>query len=275
MMVTDPFENQNSSGNPFENQKKSKKGKRLIVTLIVIIVVVGLGILLYNKIQQKIAKVKLHDAYTAVIEEGGTEEFLKNSGMISPTFVADSSLLGSGSEIILSPDNTTEKKDTPMFLEEGYDYRYDDVIEPGVYTLEYVSGENVGFASKNGLVVTGYDFGPEQEGSVMKNFSNVPITAEDEMFAYATDDFELKLTPQTEYVEFDQNNIVPGVYTAGENIEPGTYELSSKSADAVNIGTTLDGETKIVSSDDVTEVKLEKGDTVIIDSADTSFELNE
>lgn len=246
-----------NENNPFAAKKDNSHVNH--IKGIILLLLIGFAVLLVT--------VDLSD-YPLVGEAGEQQIALQGS----MPFVADEQLLGHGQKISLTADNTSDTTDKVKFISSGTSNKYEQVIEPGVYTIEYVSGDDLVFACRSGASATGYLFGPERDGEIVNKFVNLTITGDEQIFIEAAGGYELKLIPQAEYIAFDQDDIQPGVYTAGQAIDPGTYNFSSKGRGRLNITMYSDDQELVINTDDQPEVKLKKGDTVFFDNQDTIFQ---
>ncbi len=279
-MNENPFENGNNKSDPFA-QEQEKSPVRAVVIFGVIIVLLGLiGYVSYPYVIDKYNQYKFEKEIEAIIDgtySNSTDDLLDLDQSDEPIlsikgkahFVGDQELLGAGSDSKLSQKQVTGDILNPVFIESGNKYRFENVIEPGVYTVKYKSGEDVLFGDDSGLAVTAYSFGPYAKADTMNEFSNVTIPEDAELFVEATDDFNLEFIVQDEYIEFDQTNITPGVYTAGINIEPGNVKLGSKTGEPINIIYQDANKSEVISTADYKRIKLEEGDSIIIDNQDT------
>lgn len=259
VMENNPFE---AGSNKKQDQFKGKKENKFSKVFFIIIGIILVVALYKGPISNKIEEIKLN----RLIEEGLAEKDANNY------FQGNLELLGQGTATLLS-SATEFGYSSPRFIDDGTVYYYDE-IDPGVYTVEFVQGNNLVFGGDEYFAV-GYEFGQEEHDAVINELENVTIKDGDLLFVECESgtDFELKLTPQDEYLEFDSSNITPGVYTVGINIEPGTYGFSSKDGNAVNLVVSNSATNSVISSDEYDGFTLEEGDFIIIDDEDTLIEL--
>lgn len=282
-MNENPFESGNNKNNPFDQSQKKSPIRAVAIFGLIIVVLAIIGLIAYPYVVDKYNQYKLEKNIEAIIDgtySGSVTDLLDLelsdeadlSLKAGAHFVGNQDLLGIGSDSILSQKQVTADVTSPVFIESGNKYRFENVIEPGVYTIKYKSGEDVVFGDNSGLTVIGYSLGSQAEADTMTEFSNITIPADTELFVEAADEFDLEFTSQDEYVEFDQTDITPGVYTAGVNIDAGNFNLGSKTGEPVNITYQTAGKSDVISTADYQQIELEAGDSIIIDNQDTTVE---
>ncbi len=264
-MNENPFETGSNKSNPFDQRRNgSNKLKVLVMTIVVIIAIIVVGGIVKDKYQQYKFEQAVDNLTTTDILEDLDVETLQAS---KQSFIGDESLVGQGEDVTLNAKDATDVFED---LEDGTSYRYNEVVQPGLYTVKFKAGENIKFGTIRGLRTISYQLGLEREGYIMTDFYNIAIDGSEELFIESFDkDFELEFIPQSDYIQFDSNDIKPGVYVAGQSIESGKYNYSSATLDPVIINLQTEEEVKLISSEDYPSFKLEEGDSIVIDDENT------
>lgn len=263
-MNENPFETKGKNkGKNFKIRKKRKLSKWLGTLIVTVSIILILGFA-SSKVVEKYQAYKHGQKIEQFIDGGFSDITLTTV----PHFVGDTSLLGRGVENTLTPENATKVSTEIYFNDSGNKYKYQNIIEPGVYTAIYEKGNDVNLIT-GGLTTINYKFGSSQTDNIMNEMYNLTITDKTRLSVEATSDFSLKFIPQDDYIQFDQTNVVPGVYTAGINIDSGEYELGSKTPEPINIVYQTDETSKIIATDKTPRLELKEGDSIIIDNEDT------
>ncbi|WOO89542.1 hypothetical protein R2F61_02225 [Mollicutes bacterium LVI A0078] len=266
-MNENPFESKKGKTSSFEQtERKPNKLVTIIIFIIVVVVAIALASVAVDKYQEYKFNQSIDNIYNEDLIGDISIADIQSSGQ---TFIGPDDLLGKGSETSLKPKQATDVFE-PSFIEKGNSYRYHNVVEPGVYTVKYKSGSEVVFGNKKSFRSIGYQIGAERQGTVMNEFHNLAITEGDELFIESEDeDFELEFIPQTEYVQFDSNNIQPGVYVAGQTIDSGKYQFASANDEAVVITLQTEDGVELISSEDYPTFNLKEGYSIVIDDENT------
>lgn len=217
-----------------------------------------------------------------------TKEDLKNDLLFYSLVSGDSASNFKDSSALLKADRTLLEKgqdqkfksdDLNNAIIETNDYMnsYKMVVMPGVYTIKYSSKTNddAGIYFNMGTS-DGYEyyFDNEPHGYYMNEFQNVTVNDLITLTALnnSQDQFKFKFEAQDEYIDFDQDNIKPGVYTGGVNLPIGEYKCSSKIEDDTYLYVRNSVYDEVINVQDVDSIDIGIGDVVIISDENTQLQ---
>lgn len=235
---------------------------RGLVVLVVIFLVSGLSIWgLYS-----VASIFLDSGYKEEVNQLVSDDLLTYD---SYNLYSQDREFVAGESVVLDGSSGYE-------LESKIDYYGDIDIMAGVYTIEVTSPDTkfeLGIIDDNSPSYVNFYMSDKVDGEVTNVLTNIVITKNSVLsVSNYSQDFELTLTPQSEYISFS-DEIVPGMYTAGVTIDSGKYQVSSSDSSEEVWVMVIDNNNEMQTYDASSSAsfELQDGETLIVDNEYTQI----